>query len=42
MATMPSSVTMVTIVQTIKCKLGYAEVHRAAPGYEPGGVSDRI
>ena len=42
MAAMPSGVTMVTVVQTIKCKLGYAVVHRAAPGYGAGEVSGRI
>ena len=26
----------VTIVHKIKCKLGYAELHKPAPGYGPG------
>ena len=29
----------VTVVHTIKCRLGYAEVHKAAPGYQQGEVS---
>ena len=26
----------VTIVHKIKCRLGYAEIHKPAPGYGPG------
>ena len=26
----------VTIVHKIKCKLGYAELHKPAPGFGPG------
>ena len=26
----------VTIVHRIKCKLGYAELHKPAPGFGPG------
>ena len=29
----------VTVVHRIKCKLGYSEVHKAAPGYGPGEVN---
>ena len=39
----PSAESMsVYVVHKIKCKLGYAEVHKAAPGYGPGEVCCKI